>query len=269
LALPGKSGDHDFVITLTTDISGPLAGVEQLLGEDLPFTIARFLTMQAQSGQEATRGLVKNVFTNRNDWTVKNIKITPATKQSQFSEVYTDTENRKTGAGDYLPRQDEGGERVPLAGHSFLAIPTRYLRKIVPGIIPASFRPRNLLPPGAELGKAYAGKFRAPGRSATPYPRTQAQHLALSNGEYVAFAQTTRGGTLCIFVRHGGIGYHGGSQDAEPWYTLIREAYIKPRFPMEEIVAKALEANLEKNFDRAAAEVLVNNALASGLRVRF
>jgi hypothetical protein len=256
------------MLSLKADISGPLQGIEQLLVEDLPFTIARFLTMQAQSGQEAARAGERSVFKLRNDWTTQQTKITPAKKTTLFSEVFTDTSNRKTGAEDYLPRQDEGGEKVPIAGHNFLAIPTRYLRRIAPGIIPDSLRPKALLPPGVQMGATYTGSFvvkgvrprRALGRDA---------RKKLGSNDFAAFIQTTKAGTLCIFVRHGGVGNIRGVADAEPWYTLVRSAHIRPRFPMEDLVQAAVDANLDKNFDRAAAEVLVNNALKSGLQVRF
>jgi len=252
---------------MTSDFSGPLAGIEQMLGDDLPFTIARFLTMQAQSGQKAARAGEKGVFKLRNDWTTQNTKITPAKKTTLFSEVYTDTSNRQTGAEDYLPRQDEGGERVPVAGHRFLAIPTKYLRKVAPGIIPDALRPKNLLPPGIEIGVKYAGSFNSRTRPRRGLGRDTRKKLG--NSDFMAFVQTTKSGTLCIFVRHGGVGYHAGNNDAEPWYTLVRNAHIKAIFPMEQLVAEALDADQEKNFDRAAAEVLVNNALKNGFQVRF
>ena len=258
------------MLNLSVDISGPLAGIEKLLGDDLPFTIARFLTMCAQEGQTAARDLEKSTFRLRNDWTTRNTKITPATKTSLLSQVYTDTENRATGAPDYLPRQEEGGEKVPLAGHRFLAIPTRYLRRVAPGIIPDGLRPRNLLPPGANLGETYLGNFRQKGVR----PRRaigKETRAALETNHYAAFVQKTKGGTLCIFVRYGGMRHTGNlsGNDAEPWYTLVPDAHLKPIFPMEQLVQAAVEAGAEKNFDRAAAEVLVNNALDSGFRVRF
>ena len=257
------------LISLKTDLGDVPAGIEHMLGEDLPFTIARFLTMQAQAGQSGVRQALPAIFKLRNDWTSRNTKITPATKKSLVSEVYTDTANRKTGAADYLPRQDEGGEKVPLAGHKFLAIPTKYLRKIAPGIIPDALRPKALLPAGANLGEEYSGSFSARGATKPRRALGRDSRKKLGNSEYVAFVQKSKGGTLCIFVRHGGISYSEGSATAEPWYTLVAHASVKARFPMEAIVQKALDENGEKNFDRAAAEVLVNAALRSGMRVRF
>lgn len=244
-----------------------------MLGDDLPFTIARFLTMSAQTGQAATQEKIRgrSIFKTRNDWTEKGIRITPAQKTKLFSEVFTDTSNRKSGAPDYLPAQDYGGEKVPVAGHHFLAIPTKYLRRLVPGIIPDALRPKNLFPAGVKVnvGDNFQGSFgsNVGGKARRAIGRDTRKKL--SGSDYIAFVQHTQGGTLCIFVRHGGIAGKGAAHDAEPWYTLVPGAHIKARFPMESIVEAAVLASADKNFDRAAAEVLINNALKSGLQVRF
>jgi hypothetical protein len=257
------------LLTTSINMNGIPDALRQMVEDDLPFTIARFLTMQAQTGQEAARAGERQVFKLRNDWTTQNTKIAAATKKNLMSEVFTDTENRKSGAPDYLPRQDDGGDKMPIAGGRYLAIPTRYLRKIAPGVIPAALRPRNLLPPGAKIGQDYSGRFGRVGKASTPYPRTKLQHQTLAASYYIAFIQRTKEGTLCIFVRHGGIASKGASHDAEPWYTLISHAHIKARFPMEKLVQEAIEKTEEQNFSRAAAEVLINNALKSGLSVKF
>jgi hypothetical protein len=258
---------------ITVDIREQIAGLEKALGDDLPFTIARFLTLCAQEGQAAARAGERAVFTLRNDWTTQNTKITPATKQSLFAVVYTDTANRATGAPDYLPQQDEGGEKVPIAGHRFLAIPTRYLFKYTPKTrpIPDNLRPSALLPPGVmlDVGERVQGHFTAGSRATGTHRVIGRRSLKkLGNGDFEAFVQQTRTGTLCIFVKHGGLGYQG-AQDAEPWYTLVREAHIRPRFPMEDLVEAAVDAGLDKNFNRAAAEVLVNDLLRAGFSVQF
>jgi hypothetical protein len=254
------------------DVSKQVEGLEKMLGDDLPFTIARFLTLEAQSGQAAARTKAAGVFRLRNDWTVQNIRITPAKKTSLFAEVFTDTSNRKTGAPDYLPRQQDGGDRVPLQGKHYLAVPTRYLWKYTPKSrpIPDNLRPSALLPPGMKIGESYAGKFSSGSRAAgTKRVVSKGTLKKLSSSEYEAFVQRTHTGTLCIFVRHGGIGWHGDSQDAEPWYVLATHATITARFPMELVVQQAVASNADANFNKAAAEVLVNRALGSGFGVRF
>ena len=157
------------MIAIAADVSGALAGSTEFEEKDLAFLVARFLTMQAKTGQTAAITEEQSgIFQLRNDWTTRNTKITPATKSSLLSEVFTDTENRKSGAPDYLGPQQEGGDKVPHAGHQYLAIPTRYLRKLAPGVIPDALRPKNLLPDGAKLDEDYSGNFRSSTAGARP-----------------------------------------------------------------------------------------------------
>lgn len=263
------------LIQLKVDIDGPLRGIALVRDEALPFTIVRALTMTAQDAQEIVRQVERTTFSLRNDWTVRNTKITPATKQTLMAEVYTDTGNRASGAPDYLPRQQDGGDRVPVGGHKFLAIPTSYLFKVTPRSrpIPDNLRPHALLPPDAQIGATYQGSFASGGRvgpAAVKRVIGKAAMKRLGSAEFAAFVQVTQSGTMCIFVRHGGMGYRGGTNDAEPWYVLTREAHIKPVFPMTEIVTKVVGSNFDHNFTRAAAEVGVNDALrGTGLSVKF
>lgn len=246
------------MISLKCDVDAAIAEVTSLQEDQLPFIIARSLTVTAQEAQKAVRMVEGQVFQNRNDWTVRNTKITPATKQTLASEVYTDTENRKTGAPDYLAKQEDGGERVPLGGHKYLAIPTRYLWKYTPSSrpLPDNLRPSALLPAGAKIAEEYGGSFSS-GSRATGTKRVigRATLRKLGHSDFVAFLQRTKEGTLCIFVRHGGISYKGGSQDAEPWYTLVPEAHIKPRLHMQETVEAVVAGQFEEIFTTVAAQV--------------
>ncbi len=251
------------LLAIKVDVDSAVRGIEGI-GAQLPFTIARFLTLSAQSGQAAGQKLARDVFKTRNDWTVRNIRITPATKQTQKAEVFTDTSNRKTGAPDYLPRQQEGGVKV--GRHIHVAIPTKYLKRIAPGIIPDALRPKNLLPASAQIGEVFAGSFTLAGPHRAV---SRASRKKLGHSEFNALLQYAKTGTLCIFVRHGGVANIGGVADAEPWYVLVREAHVKAIFPMDAAVEKAVQENLDRNFTRAAAEVLVNEALKNGLRVKF
>jgi hypothetical protein len=259
------------LVKLKVDVDGPLRGIRMLKDEQLPFTIARSLTMTAQDAQKTVRGVERFVFQLRNDWTVQNTKITPATKQTLMAEVYTDTGNRKTGAPDYLPPQESGGEKVPVGGHQFLAIPTRYLYKYTSRNrpIPDNLRPKALLPPDAQAGVRYSGGFVAGRGEGIKRAIGKATMKRLKTGEFEAFVQTAKSGTVCIFVKHGGLGF-SGAQDAEPWYILVREAHIRPRFPITEIVTQVVDKTFSANFTRAAAEVGVNDALrGTGLSVKF
>lgn len=251
------------LIKLSCNIDDAVAQVRALNEEQLPFILAKSLTKVAQVAQGQVRLTVDRRFTTRNEWTKTNIKITPATKSTQTSEVYTDTGNRKTGAPDYLPRQEEGGEKVPYGGHKYLAIPTSYLWRYTPKSrpLPDNLRPTALLPAGANVGDTFSGQFSAGSRSnGTRKVITRRTLRKLGNGEFVAFLQKTKGGTLCIFVRHGGMGY-SGARDAEPWYTLIRSAHIQPRFGMEQTVKETV--------DSAFAEIFVETAKEVGVEIKL
>jgi hypothetical protein len=263
------------LIKLSANVDGALRGLRMVRDEALPFTIVRALTLTAQDAQQIVRQVERTAFTLRNDWTTRNTKITPATKQTLMAEVYTDTGNRASGAIDYLPRQQDGDDRVPVGGHKYLAIPTSYLFKYTPKSrpIPDNLRPRAILPPDAEIGATYTGSFSSGGRvgpAAVKRAIGKATMKRLGSGEFAAFTQVTQSGSLCIFVRHGGMGFRGGSNDAEPWYILKRNARIQPRFPMGAVVEQVVGSNFDHNFTRAAAEVAVNDQLrGTGLTVKF
>jgi hypothetical protein len=258
------------LIKLKVDVDGPLRGLKTVREEALPFTIVRALTLTAQDAQEIVRQVERTTFTLRNDWTVRNTKITPATKEKMMAEVYTDTGN--SAAPDYLPRQQEGGDRVPLSGHKYLAIPTNYLFKYTSKNrpIPDNLRPKAILPANAQIGVTYAGSFSSGSRGEVKRVIGKATMKKLGVSDFAAFTQVTQSGTLCIFVRHGGMSFRGGSNDAEPWYVLVRDARIRARFPMEAIVTQVVGSNFDHNFTRAAAEVGVNDQLrGTGLTVKF
>jgi len=258
------------LVKVSVDVDGPLRGIRALRDQSLPFVIARSLTMTAQDAQTVVRQFEKGgVFNIRNDWTVRNTKITPATKEKMMAEVYTDTGN--ASHPDYLPRQQDGGEKVPVGGHRWLAIPTDYLFKYTSRkrVIPDNLRPRALLPANAQFGESYEGSFSS-GAGAVKRVIGKKTLKKLGTAEFVAFVQKAKSGIQCIFVRHGGMSWHGGSRDAEPWYLLISHGHVKGVFPMTELVEKTVGAKFDANFTRAATEVAVNDALrGTGLSVKF
>jgi hypothetical protein len=245
------------LISVTADFDAAIRAIGTIRDEQLPFAIARTLTMLAQDGQAAGREEEKGVFTNRNDWTVRNTKITAATKQTLKAEVFTDTANRRTGAPDYLVRQEEGGERVPVNGREHIAIPTDYLRRMVGfnNIIPDDLRPKAML--------AYAeNRGRLVGRG--PKGRLRLASIAV-RGMYF-FKVDLKSGAMAILARHA----NDPRENAYPMYILVTRAHIRQRFHLDEDVDKAVQANLEHRFQLAAAETITNDALrGSGLSVKF
>ena len=234
----------------------PLLEGLNLAHKQVPFALAKTLTKTAQDAQAVVQRVEKSggIFRTRNDWTTRNTKIKPATKASLAAEVYTDTGNEK--APDYLAPQQDGAEKVPHNGHRYIAIPTTYLRRYVSAnrVIPDNLRPSALLPAGAQLGKEYSGTFAGGRANGEKRVITKGSLKKLGNGDFVAFLQTAKSGTVCIFVRHGGLGYKA-ARGAEPWYTLVKEASIKPRFPMDKIVEQVVLMNAEGTFKKVITEI--------------
>lgn len=240
------------ILGIKVDISGPLAAFQNLRRDQLPWTIARALTKTAQDGQAAGRRLEGEVFKLRNDWTVRNTRIRPATKTELTSIVFTDTSNHVTGAPDYLGPQQDGAEKVPHNGRMHIAIPTTYLRQITGnGPIPDRYRPRTMLQ-FAQAGPPTKGQMRK-------------RNAAIRDGWYY-FMQTLRSGVDCIMGRY----VHDPRDAARVFYLLVTEAQIRGRFPLEKTVIQICDARFEDNFRTAALETIGNDLLrGSGLRIRL
>ena len=140
--------------------------------------------------------------------------------------------------------QEDGGEKVPHGGRQYLAIPTRYLRKMAPGVIPHELRPRNLL--GA-VGGRYTGRNRK-GQIALRNQR-------IVNG-FVFFIQDISDGHKAI------MGRYWTERDAYPFYLLIPEGHIRPRLDMQ----KTVEAAARQAFPELWAETW-RQIMVRGLRI--
>lgn len=238
---------------VTCDIAGAREALTELKDSQLPFTIARTLTRCAQDAQGVVRTDIPGIFKVRNDWTVQGIRITPATKQTLFAVVRTDTANRMTGAPDYLPRQDEGGEKLPVAGRMHIAVPTKYLGMLtsLSKPIPDALRPRALL--------AYAdqqGRYTSRRGTSRPQP-------PLIRG-MVFFVSKFKSGKMAIFGRY------FTEQNAYPLYLLTPEAHVIARFPMEDIVFASVNATFKENFRKSAIEVITNDYMrGSGFQIKI
>jgi len=208
------------------DVSGVVSGLDDLQKRQLPFALASTLTGCAKDGQAAVQGSLSGKFTLRNSFTRQGIRIKPAEKKTQRIEadVHTDTANRSTGAPDYLVAQQEGAEKVPHAGRQYLAVPTKYLRQLAPGVIPQELRPRNLL-------GAVGGRYTAITRR-TKQASLRNQRLVQG---FVFFVQRMRDGHQAI------MGRYWTDRDAYPFYLLIPAARIDPKLDMEKTVRTAVE----------------------------
>ena len=231
---------------VTLDISGFVAQRRAIEQRVLPLVTAQALTAVAQDAQVEVRRREASAFNLRNTWTQDRTLVKAADRNSYplESAVYTDTANRATGAGDYMGRQEEGGEKVPFGGHQHLAIPTKYLRNLAPRIIPTQLRPKALLPQNASLGEVYKGSFGSVGKRYEKISRTALRKLKSS--EYVAFLQHDKKGTLCIFFRP------GSSRDAVPLYVLVSEATVrKSTMQMQQTVGQVAFDRFPRQWDIA------------------
>jgi hypothetical protein len=199
--------------TVKVDATKYVEGVRDLEKRQLPFIMAKTLTDTVKDGQAEVKRNVRGAFKLRNTWTEQGIRITPADKRGNNgrieADVHTDTANRATGAPDYLGLQETGGEKVPHGGRHYLAIPTRYLRQMAPGVIPAELRPRNLL-------GAVGGRFAVRSRKGQIAMRNQTRVR-----DFVFFLQKLKHGEMAI------LGRYITDRDAYPFYILIPEARVK------------------------------------------
>lgn len=235
-------------IQVNIDTKDAIAGLNDLQKQHLPFALAKSITASAQGAQQAVKNSLFTKFQLRNSFTQQGIRLKPADKNTYpiAATVYTDTANRATGAPDYLVMQEEGGEKVPHGGRQYLAIPTKYLRQMAPGVIPAELRPRNLL-------GAVGGRYTAINR------RTKG--VALRNQRivegFVFFIQNIRNGRKAI------MGRYFTEREAYPFYLLIPEGDVKPKLQMEAIVSTVVTEIFPAIWSRVWKEIMVR-----GLRIK-
>jgi hypothetical protein len=235
--------------TVTVDTTKYVAGVRELEAKQLPFVMAKTLTDTAKDGQAEVKRNVRAAFKLRNTWTEQGIRIKPADKKGNSgrieADVHTDTANRRTGAPDYLGRQEEGGEKVPYGGHQYIAVPTKYLRRMAPGVIPAELRPKNLL-------GAVGGRFTTRGKNGQMALRNQKRVR-----DFVFFLAKLKQGDMAI------MGRYFVEREAYPFYLLIPHARVK-RSALE--MEKAVERVINDRFGRHWDENW-RATYASGLRI--
>lgn len=120
--------------------------------------------------------------------------------------------------------QESGGEKIPWGGHRYLSVPTRYLREMFPRSIPAELRIGNVL---HSIGSPIMTRKRHKGMM----PATGASVRGL-----VFFLHKLKDGKR-LFVMARQI----GGRTAFPFYLLIPDAMVTPRFEMEHTVDRAVQ----------------------------
>jgi hypothetical protein len=146
-------------VRVHTDVDRYTAWLGDAEKRQVPFALARALTMTARDAQVDYRGELPKRFTLRNSWTSRGIRITPATKANPEAVVGS--------LEPYMARQEDGGTKTPKTAHR-VAVP-----KVKPSrIIPKSKRPRALLgKPGVfevTTGRYAGAIMQRDGRARTP-----------------------------------------------------------------------------------------------------
>lgn len=221
-------------VNVKVDVTNAVNGLHELEKQHLPFALAATLTSLAKGARTKVKGTLPSKFHLRNAFTEQGIRFTPASKREEVmhADVRTDTENRKTGAPDYLEKQEDGSERVPYGGRQHIAIPTKYLRQMVGnGVIPAEMRPKALL-------TAVGGRYTAHSRKGQIAIRNQVRVKG-----FVFFIQTDKSGTPLI------MGRYWTEREAFPFYVLVREVTTRPRLDMEKTVQDFCNAYFEETWN--------------------
>lgn len=102
--------------------------------KQLPFAIARALTVTARDVQDEVRNNLTQRFTLRNNWVRQGIQIQRATKQNLESIVFS--------RDAFLGLHELGGAKSPLG--NYLAVPTSLVRRTPKDMIRKADRPKSL-----------------------------------------------------------------------------------------------------------------------------
>lgn len=230
----------------TVDVSEAVAGLNELQHKSLPFALAKTLTGCAKAGQRKVQENLGNKFELRNTFTRQGIRIKPADKAGVGgviqADVHTHTDTPKHP--DYLEPQEEGAEKVPWGGHSYIAVPTRYLRRIGGRIPGPELRIGSIM---ENIGNVYENDRRVRGLD-----------HAKGTGHAMVFFIQDFNGRKYVFGRYYKL------RQAMPMYLLIPEAHIKPVLDMERDVDEAVQASFPALWQENWRQIM-----ARGLRITF
>jgi hypothetical protein len=207
------------------DVSGAVQGLNELQKKSLPFALAKTLTGCVKAGQRQVQEGLSNKFELKNNFTRQGIRIKPADKAGAGGIIQADVHTHTETAThpDYLGPQETGAEKVPWGGHRYIAVPTRYLRRIGGRIPPPELRIGSIM---ENIGNVYENDRRVRGMD-----------HAKNTGHALVFFIQEYNGRKYVFAR-----YYGAKQ-AMPMYLLIPEAHIKPVLDMQRDVDEAVQTS--------------------------
>jgi hypothetical protein len=230
------------------------------LEKHIPYILARTLTNTAVGAEMAVRATLPGKFTLRNTFTEKGIRFKAAQKNAAIvqAEVFTDTANRRSGAPDYLGRQETGGEKCPVNGRMHIAIPMPALWQLIGGKgrpIPAEMRPRTLL--SGYVGQRYAD-FRY---KKNKYTGERERQLLLRPVKLVRgwiFFLQPKDNPRWIMGRKA----DGNERDIHPMYKLVGAVTVPPRLDMIPTVQSFVDAHFVEEWEKMWLA-----AAAKGIRI--
>jgi hypothetical protein len=205
------------MFTVKVDITSAIKALDDIQKRQLPFAMANSLTQTAKQGQNAMLTRLPYIFTLRNTWTARGIRIVPASKRDDepFSVVFADTSGPRS-LNNYLLLQDTGGEKVTHMGRKYICVPIRQNLKVSQtGLIPDAMRPKALIDSGR------------------------------------GFKVQMKDGRLFLFMRVGTGDHH---TSIVPVYRMVSEVHVKAVLDLEKIVKDIADQNFSENFDEAMAE---------------
>jgi hypothetical protein len=187
----------------------------------MPFTVAKALTMTAQDAQLAVRAAIPSEFTLRRDWIVKGIRTIAARKDNLTAMVYS--------IDPFMGRQEHGGEKIPMDGGRNLAIPLSGARPSDADIIPTALLPSN-------LGRAEYTISKKSGKQVTMKGTGGAAFRLISNGK------------TYLMLRAGGV--------LKVMYLITPSAYVPPRLNLGTITMETVRRRFAANFFTAAKQAM-------------
>lgn len=110
-------------VRVIEDIERFAANMDDGARRQLPFAIARGLTMTAKDAQGVVQAALPKQYTLRNSWVKSGIRITSATKMSPEAAVGS--------LEPFMERQETGGRKLAKSGHR-VAVPPRKPSRIIP-----------------------------------------------------------------------------------------------------------------------------------------
>lgn len=153
-------------VSIKVDTSSALRGIRSDR-DQIPFAVARALTLTAKDAQQRIIQRLPQVFTLRRvSWEKQGVRITKATKQNWTAAV--------ADIHSYMVLQETGGPKIPYGNH--LCVPLRGARPVPTALIRKQDFPKVVMDQGGFI-KRYRGLLIMFRRIQKGVPRRRGQKL--------------------------------------------------------------------------------------------